>query len=206
MPHKRTRQGASSDSYGNDAPNKRRALIEAAVELMSRRGYRGTSLKEIAKELGISEPALYHYFDSKEEMLFTIYIDTLNLSLEKVRGIRQSDGSPEEKLRRVIAEFTRVVTENKMFVIFFREKDELSPKNWKRITRGEREFVGAIRDIITDGIKDGTFKELPPTVLTFGILGMVAWVYRWFRPDEPLNRDQLIDVFSEMIIDGVRKA
>lgn len=196
----------SSDSYGNDAPNKRRALIEAAVELMSRRGYRGTSLKEIAKELGISEPALYHYFDSKEEMLFTIYIDTLNLSLEKVRGIRQSDGSPEEKLRRVIAEFTRVVTENKMFVIFFREKDELSPKNWKRITRGEREFVGAIRDIITDGIKDGTFKELPPTVLTFGILGMVAWVYRWFRPDGPLNRDQLIDVFSEMIIDGVRKA
>jgi AcrR family transcriptional regulator len=173
---------------------------------MSRRGYRGTSLKEIAKELGISEPALYHYFDSKEEMLFTIYIDTLNLSLEKVRGIGQSDGSPEEKLRRVIAEFTRVVTENKMFVIFFREKDELSPKNWKRITRGEREFVGAIRDIITDGIKDGTFKELPPTVLTFGILGMVAWVYRWFRPDGPLNRDQLIDVFSEMIIDGVRKA
>ena len=76
----------SSDSYGNDAPNKRRALIEAAVELMSRRGYRGTSLKEIAKELGISEPALYHYFDSKEEMLFTIYIDTLNLSLEKVRA------------------------------------------------------------------------------------------------------------------------
>ena len=106
----------------------------------------------------------------------------------------------------MIAEFTRVVTENKMFVIFFREKDELSPKNWKRITRGEREFVGAIRDIITDGIKDGTFKELPPTVLTFGILGMVAWVYRWFRPDGPLNRDQLIDVFSEMIIDGVRKA
>jgi len=50
----------------------------------------------------------------------------------------------------VIAEFTRVVTENKMFVIFFREKDELSPKNWKRITRGEREFVGAIRDIRAD--------------------------------------------------------
>jgi len=206
MPHERARQEAPSDSYGNDAPNKRRALIEAAVELMSRRGYRGTSLKEIARELGISEPALYHYFDSKEEMLFTIYLDTLNLSLEKIRSIRESDGSPEEKLRRVIGEFTRVVTENKMFVIFFREKDELSPENWKRITRGEREFVAAISDIIADGIKDGTFKELSPTVLTFGILGMTSWVYRWFRPDGPLTLEQLIEVFSEMIIHGVRKA
>ena len=185
--------------------NRRRELIEAAVTLISRRGYRGTSLKDIARELGISEPALYHYFDSKEEMLFTIYRDTLNAALEKVRDIRQSGGTPEDKLRRAIAQFTRVVSEQKMFVIFFREKDELSRASWKRITRGEREFIAAVSDIVAEGVRDGSFKRLPPTVVTFGILGMAAWVYRWFRPGGPLSLDEVIEVFSEMVVAGVRR-
>lgn len=188
-----------------DAQARRRQLIDAAVDLIARRGYRGTSLKEIARELGVSEPALYYYFRSKEEMLFTIYMDTLTTALKDVRGIRQGVGTPEQKLRRAIGRFTQVVTEQKMFVIFFREKDELSHANWTRITRGERRFIAAISAIVDDGIRDGSFKPMPPTVVTFALLGMAAWVPRWFRRSGPLSIDQVIEAFCEMVVTGVRQ-
>lgn len=184
--------------------SRRQALRDAAVELISRRGYRGTTLKDIAGELGITEPALYYYFSSKEELLFSIYLETLTLALETVRTIRYGPGSPDAKLRTVIDAFTRLVVENKMFIIFFREKDELSPENWQRITRGEREFVDTIGDIIAEGVQIGVFKDLPARVVTFAILGMAAWVDRWYRANGPLSLDQVVDVFSELVLGGIR--
>lgn len=200
MPGERPRRG-----NGLDPQSRRRALVDAAAELMCRRGYRGTSLKDIANELGMSEPALYHYFRNKEEILVSIYMETLSVGLQTVRAIRDSEGPADAKLRRVLAEFTRLVALNKMFVVFFHEKDELSPDNWKMVTRGEREFVATIKDIVIGGVKEGVFKELPPSVVSFGILGMGAWVYRWYRPEGPLPLDKIVDVFCEMIIGGLRK-
>jgi AcrR family transcriptional regulator len=203
----RPRKSAEEIVDGNDGSRTRRqALREAAVDLISRRGYRGTTLRDIASELGVTEPALYYYFSSKEALLFSIYLETLTLALETVRAIRHGPGSPEEKLRKVIDAFTRLVVANRMFIIFFREKGELSPENWQRITQGEREFVGTIGDIVAEGVQAGVFKDLPNRAVAFGILGMAAWVPRWYRPEGPLTLDQVVDVFSELIIGGIRAA
>ena len=175
------------------------------MDLISRRGYRGTTLKDIARELRVTEPALYYYFSSKEDLLFSIYLETLTLALDTVRSIRAGPGDPEQKLRAVISAFTRLVVENKLFVIFFREKDELSAKNWQRITEGEREFTRTIGEIVDDGIRVGVFRPVPAQVVTFGILGMAAWVYRWYDVAGPLSLDQVVDVFADMVVGGVKQ-
>jgi TetR/AcrR family transcriptional regulator, cholesterol catabolism regulator len=184
--------------------SRREALFDTAVDLIRRQGYRGTTLRDIAKEFGVTEPAVYYYFDTKEDLLFTIYEETLVVALSTVRVIAASGETPQQKLRAVIAEFAHLVVENKMFAIFFREKDELSPDNWAKITQGERDFVGVLAGIIQEGIATGAFRALDPTVVTFGILGMSAWINRWYRPDGGKSLDDIIDTYFELTIGGLQ--
>jgi AcrR family transcriptional regulator len=183
--------------------SRRQALFDTAVELIRRQGYRGTTLRDIAKEFGVTEPAVYYYFDSKEQLLFTIYEETLEVALASVRAIASSDATPEEKLRAMIADFAHLVVENKMFAIFFREKDELSPENWKKITKGERDFVGTVASVIDEGIGKGVFRRFDATVVAFGLLGMGAWINRWYRPGGAHTLDDIVETYYQMSIGGL---
>lgn len=175
-----------------------------AIELWSQRGYRRTSLKDIAQQLRITEPALYHYFSSKEQLLATIYLDALNRALRSLETIRSGSGKADEKLGRVIEEFTAWFTENPMFRIFFRERDELSSATRKKIVAGEREWAARISAIISDGVKAGIFRSLPPSVVTFAIAGMTAWVNRWYRPNGALTLQQVSEVLEQLVLTGLR--
>jgi TetR/AcrR family transcriptional regulator, cholesterol catabolism regulator len=175
-----------------------------AIELWSERGYRRTSLKDIAQQLRITEPALYHYFASKEELLATIYLDALDRALASLESIRSSSGKADEMLGRVIEEFTAWFTENPMFRIFFRERDELSNATRKKIVAGEREWAARISAIISDGVKAGIFRSVPPSVVTFAIAGMTAWVNRWYRPNGPLRLRQVSEVLTQLVLTGLR--
>jgi AcrR family transcriptional regulator len=175
-----------------------------AIELWSQRGYRRTSLKDIAQQLRITEPALYHYFPSKEQLLATIYLDALNRALGSLETIRSSSGKADEMLGRVIEEFTAWFTENPMFRIFFRERDELSNATRKKIVAGEREWAARISAIISDGVKAGIFRSLPPSVVTFAIAGMTAWVNRWYRPNGALTLQQVSEVLKQLVLTGLR--
>ncbi|MEA2689755.1 MAG: hypothetical protein QOD51_2362 [Candidatus Eremiobacteraeota bacterium] len=203
MPRRPANATRANGDSATDVPSRRDEIFRTAVSLMRRRGYRGTTLKEIARALDVTEPALYYYFKTKEELLFAIYAETQQVALSTVRRIRDSDASPEEKLRAVIAEFTQLVAENEMFAIFFREKDELSPENWQSITRGEHEFVDAIRGIVEEGVRAKRFRPLDPTVVAFGILGIGAWVYRWFDPRGKRSLDEVIATYQTLLVEGL---
>lgn len=152
----------------------------------------------------MTEPAVYYYFDTKEALLFTIYEETLEVALRTVHTIAASTSSPQDKLRAVISEFAHLVVENKMFAIFFREKDELSPENWAKITKGERDFVAAIAALLEEGMRSGAFRRFDPAVIAFGILGMAAWITRWFRPDGPRTLEDIIETYYQLTVAGLQ--
>lgn len=86
------------------------------------------------------------------------------------------------------------------------QADRSRREHWKQITRGEREIMRIISEIISDGVRSGAFKDVPPTVVTFAIIGMAAWVYRWYRPAGPLTLDQIGEVLGEVVVRGVISA
>ncbi len=206
MPKQRRAKGSpgSVDPPAVELRSRRQALFDTAVDLIGRQGYRGTTLRDIAKEFGVTEPAVYYYFDTKEDLLFTIYQETLEVALRTARTIAASDATPQEKLRAVISQFAHLVVEDKMFAIFFREKDELSPENWSKITSGERDFVATIASVIEAGIATGVFRRFDPTVVTFGLLGMAAWLNRWYRPGGPHSLDEIVETYYEILLAGLQ--
>jgi TetR/AcrR family transcriptional regulator, cholesterol catabolism regulator len=190
----------------HDQMSRKDALMQLAVEIIRERGYDRTTMKDIAIEFGVTEPAVYYYFNSKEELLFTIVKNALELSLQEAKKISNDHTlSPEDKLRRFILNSGLTFSENKLFPIFFREKERLSPEHQEEITEGERQFVNIMNGIYEAGVANGDFKPYHSHVVTFGILGMTAWIYRWFEEKGSLTLTEVLNSYCDIMINGVKQ-
>lgn len=176
-------------------------IIEAAVQLMYVKGYKGTSLHEVAKQLEISEPALYHYFSNKEQLLCTIVGKALDTSLQKLKEIRALNVSPREKIQRIARMYAHLVLENPMMIIYFNNKQELSTENLQYFTENEHRFITGVRETLAEEMPSDS--PIDPTVATFALIGMCSWLNRWVRPDGPLTTDQIVDQFLWMLDHGI---
>src|SRR5215469_17525502 len=88
---------------------KRERILEEAVKLFYQRGFTGTTLDDIATELGVTKPFIYTHFRSKVDLLAALCTPTIELSLDAVSRAAKSPGTPTERLHRAIVDFTRVV-------------------------------------------------------------------------------------------------
>jgi len=124
---------------------KRRAILEAAAEVFMRHGFDAGTTKEVAAEVGLSQPAIYHYVGSKTDLLREIALEVdrdMMAALEN--GLRSSD-KPADQLRGVIREYTAsVVRDLRAFAVFWQEIRSLQPEIREKIRNDEREFVARV--------------------------------------------------------------
>src|ERR1700756_4005550 len=107
---------------------KRERILEEAVKLFYERGFTGTTLDDIAAELGVTKPFIYTHFRSKVELLAALCKPTIEMSLAAVENATASPGTPTERLRRAVVDFTRVVLSRQSNIaIYFREEKSLAP-------------------------------------------------------------------------------
>ena len=107
---------------------KRERILEEAVKLFYERGFTGTTLDDIAAELGVTKPFIYTHFRSKTDLLAALCKPTIELSLEAVSHAAKSSGSPTERLHGAVVDFTQVVLSRQANIaIYFREEKNLAP-------------------------------------------------------------------------------
>ena len=85
----------------NAQEEKRRLLLAAAVRVFARKGYHASRVGDIAEEAGVAYGLLYHYFESKEEVLLTVFRETWRALIETIRSVEQAGDPPREQLRKV---------------------------------------------------------------------------------------------------------
>ena len=170
---------------------------------MQHRGFVGTTVEDVAGQLDLTKAAFYYYVENKEELLFQISTQTLELADARISEIERSDAVPGAKLARMIDSFVRLVAERPaFFTVYFQEKGHLDAEHLRTVTRIERKIAGALERVIRDGMAGGVFRSGDPAVLAFGILGMCFWVYKWFRPQGRANVDEVSRAFQALALDG----
>jgi AcrR family transcriptional regulator len=180
-------------------------IIDKASVLFHEKGYRATSLDDIAKELGISKAAIYHYIESKEELLFIIYKQVFDFAFEQISSVTASDLRPDEKLRQIIwGHINHVLIKNlPMFSIFFSMENELSSKYYKKVLEWKKQYNEIIENSILEGMKKGLIKDIyPPKLLVFAIIGMCSWLYKWYKPDRKWSGGDISNQFSRLLEEG----
>jgi AcrR family transcriptional regulator len=159
----------------------------------------------VTGQLDLTKAAFYYYVQNKEELLFQISTQTLELAEARIAAIERSAELPEEKLASMIDSFVRLVAERPaFFTVYFQEKGHLAPEHLRTVTRIERKIVGAIERVIREGTAGGAFRAIDPAVAAFAVLGMCFWVYKWFRPAGRSTVDEVSATFQALALRGVQ--
>lgn len=173
-------------------------ILQEALRLFSQAGYHGTSLQEIADELGITRPAFYYYFNSKDELLWRLIGNLGDQLLEEARPIVATEASPREKLRELLVTHTRTILGNRdAFKIYFTERHLVGTRRDRQLRRGEEQYHRLFEKVIQDGQAEGIFRDDNATVLSLLMTGLANSALRWFQP----RRDLSLEDVSELVAD-----
>jgi AcrR family transcriptional regulator len=142
------------------APDKRRAILDAAITVFARQGFHSARVSDVAAEAGVAYGLVYHYFDSKDQMLNELFSERWALLLDASQEMRRSDASPRDKLAGVAS-----------FIIeSYRHEPELMKVIIVEVTRAANSFgrthlpeirdaYGVVAEIVSDAQATGEFRD-----------------------------------------------
>ncbi|MBT3227286.1 MAG: TetR/AcrR family transcriptional regulator [Deltaproteobacteria bacterium] len=188
-----------------DRSVRKQTIIDTAAELFHKKGYSSTSLDDVAKALGISKPALYHYVKNKNELLTIIYTQTFENIFMDTYEISNMDLLPDEKLRRIIRHhITNIIMKDLyMFSVFFSEENRLPKRDFNKIREEKRRYTGIIEKILEEGMSQGLFVKTDPRLQAYAIIGMCNWIYKWYKVGETrFSPEQISDYFIQLLEGG----
>lgn len=179
-------------------------VIDTAIELFHKKGYRVTTLDDVSRELGVTKAALYHYVSSKENLLSIIYIQALENIFKNTNKIFGMDLPPDKKLRLIIHNHIKgiIIKSLSMFSVFFTEENQLPEKDFRKIQEEKKKYNQIVEKIIEEGISQGLFKNTDPKLQVYSIMGMCNWVYKWYKPGHTYGPDQIVDHFIRLLEAG----
>ena len=187
---------------------KRERILEEAVKLFYERGFTGTTLDDIAAELGVTKPFIYTHFRSKTDLLAALCKPTIEMSLEAVSGAANSPGSPTARLHCAIADFTQVVLSRQANIaIYFREEKNLAPDALAEINALRKKFDRVLSNLLTEGVAAGEFDISDVNLTALAIGGMISWAYTWHRQEGRLALEDMCQRMADLalqMVGGVR--
>jgi AcrR family transcriptional regulator len=184
--------------------DRRIEILKSAAAAFRRRGYHGASVDEIASALEMTKGNLYYYFENKEEILYACHDYSLDVLLTLMDEVRGDPSPPDDKLRRLILAFIRMMLDELQGTALTLDLQALSPPLLKRIIVKRDRFDRGLREIIQEGMDGGIFRPGDPKMIGFAIMGAVNWITKWFDPAGPMSSDQIGQRFADYLVGGLR--
>lgn len=179
-------------------------IIDAATRVFSRRGYHAASMVEIAEEVGMRKPSLYHHVRKKEDLLFAIHEQLIDELIEQTQSALADTQAPEEKVREVLRVCMSFVARHRDGVtVFLHERRAVSGRRWTELVVKRDFYEKMVSRVIAEGITEGAFVDLPPDIAARGVLAMANWGYTWFNPHGKLSAEAVADVFADVALKGL---
>jgi TetR/AcrR family transcriptional regulator, cholesterol catabolism regulator len=183
---------------------KRERILEEAVKLIYERGFTGTTLDDIAAELGVTKPFIYTHFRSKTDLLAALCMPTIELSLDAVTRAAKGPGSPTDRLHRAIVAFTQVVLSRQANIaIYFREEKNLGSEALEQINTLRKKFDRVLSKLLAEGVAAGEFDIKDVSLSALAIGGMISWAYTWHRPEGRLALSDLCERMAGLALQMV---
>lgn len=185
--------------------NTRADVVKAAGRLFASRGYHGTSMRDLGKELGLLGSSLYSHVDSKQDLLVEVVAEGARLFEASAERALQQGATPAETLRGLISGHVQVVLANLDIArTFLNEARMLDADHRGRILEARDHYEGVFRNVLAEGMEDGSFRRgLDPKTGTIFILSMLNAIERWYDPKGRLDRSELVDELTGFVAAAV---
>ena len=188
---------------GSDGTRTQAAIRAAATRLIARRGYDGLSMRRLAEEIGLQAAAIYRYYPNKQAILFSLMETHAVEMLDAWRAARASGdhgGSPAARLEA----FTRFHIRHHWsridgLSVSDLELRSLSPGNFATIEALRNRYEREVVTILQGGISSGAFVRMDARVVARAILALLNGLTTWYRPDGPIGRAEIEDMYWSMV-------
>lgn len=186
-------------------PGVRRRILDVALDLFAQKGYDGTGVQEIVTKAGVTKGALYHYFTSKDEILFEVYGSVFRREQENLESILAEGLEPEKALRKIIEDLVVVTASTaKENAVFARGGHADSP-HWEAMQEEWRSYQEGVRSVIRAGQESGAFTSaISPEVASWSIFGFTNTLHTWFRPEGSKSAAEIGRELADLVITGLK--
>jgi AcrR family transcriptional regulator len=196
MPSRSTRVAARHD-------RQRHTILRSAARLFRDRGFADTGMRDIAAAADLSAANLYHYFDSKNDLLFYCHDRALDRMLAAAAAARNASPSAPERLRLVLTRHLQTLLDEIDGATAHLQIDSLPPSLREALVRKRDRYERALRRIISEGVTRGELVDLDPAVVVRAMLGAMNWTVTWFRPDGPQPAAAVGEIISRFLVRGI---
>jgi TetR/AcrR family transcriptional regulator, cholesterol catabolism regulator len=187
----------------------RQEILRTAARLFQQQGYDATSMNDVAAALKLSKGGLYHHFQSKDEILFHIMSHAMDITEERVINAVRRIENPEERLRTLIRLHIGVVLseEDREITVMLHENHPLPPALRRKINGRKKDYVHFVENLIAEVQREaqrqhGSSSTVTPRAAAFALLGMINWIYQWYKPEGSLTGDAIARQFTEIFYQG----
>jgi AcrR family transcriptional regulator len=195
----------------------RQEILRTAARLFQQQGYDATSMNDVAAALKLSKGGLYHHFQSKDEILFHIMSHAMDITEERVISVVRRIESPEERLRTLIRLHIEVVLspEDREITVMLHENHPLPPVLRRKINGRKKDYVHFVENLIADVQREaqresqretprqrGSASTVTPRAAAFALVGMINWIYQWYKPEGSLTGPDIVGQFTEIFFRG----
>jgi len=186
--------------------DRRTEIRQTAKRLFKERGYAATSMRDLAKEVGIEAASLYNHLSSKEELLHEMCFDIAEQFFTAFHTAIAEEKSPSKKLKAAIRAHIGVISSNvDASTVFFHEWIFLKEPELGKFKKLRFQYEQGFREIIQKGITDKDFKEVNVKLAVFTIFSALNATYDLYKSSEKLSQEEIVESISNLLLKGLKK-
>jgi len=180
----------------------RNRVLKAAAHCFNRKGYSGTSLKDVATMLGLTDPALYYYVKNKEELVYLCYVRAADVGREAMQRAVAEGGTGLEQARRYLRYHIEIMVGERGPIAIMSEIPSLKTEHRDEVLELSRQHSKNFEDILEAGIADGSIEACDVRMTGNAIMGSINWIPKWFHGGKAAA-DNVIVGFPDVLTRGL---
>lgn len=194
------------DMQHGKAKSRRAEILSCAAKLFREKGYQATSMRDIAKAVGIQGASLYNHIEGKQDLLEDLLMFIANLFTKEMNEINKSTLAPLDKIKRLIGLHVRYTAEHTDAIsIITSEWMHLEEPTLSKYLALRVSYEKKFENIVAQCIKDGVFEEVNTKVAVFSILSTLRWLYSWYSKQKKINPVELEQQIIHCLLTGLNK-
>jgi AcrR family transcriptional regulator len=189
------------------AAKKKEEILRSAASVLAEKGFQGTTMEDVAANLLMTKGSMYYYFKNKEDLLYQCHQMIMQMSMEKIEEVINSDLPPTQKLKKAVKSHVILTTSEKsMFMMMDKPNQNFSGEYLEDVLLQRKGYEQHFDALILEGIEKGDFDpSIDVRTIRLIILGSLNWILQWYKEDGSQTGDEIAEAFANHLIRLVEK-
>lgn len=180
---------------------KKEEILRSAAKVVSKKGYSGATMEDIAAELLMTKGALYYYFDNKEDLIYQCHELILSQAIATLKEYVAENISSTEKLKKAIeTHIDYAIKEKETFNMIIKPEHTFSSELLQPILQKRKEYAKIFDVIIQQGIDKGEFSITETQMTRMILLGALNWIQQWYSPEGRRTKEEITAIYTEYLL------